>query len=280
MDGLEEADLWVQFSHIPLDGVPAQEILNKLKKEWGVCGELLFPASGYQEKMAPEVCSSGRGKGEAFHAYQFLDFQPFLKVRNELNKRYGRRARQVISSAALFIWKLAQYKEFEDVKFSIPVDLRATPERERTLGFIFIRPNTYFDRHRSDRGFFMFQQEFNRQLFAVRKRRSESYWLLDAYAVAPPALYAAISKFLLRSLREFSGTLGVSIIKKSDFFVAPLSDAHTDGFIALSNFSLASEDGGKVGVVSMKGPREKVQKYMHVLQDIMHRAIQYDELYF
>jgi|GEM_PF-10506 len=277
---LNEADLWIQFSHISLDGVPAQEILNELKKKWGTRRELLFPASGYREGMVPEACSSGHGKGGVFHVYQFLDFQPFLKVRSELNKRFGGRAGQVISSAALLIWKLAQYKEFEDVKFSVPVDLRAAAGRERTLGFIFIRPNTYFDKRRPDRGFFAFQQEFNRQLFATRKRRSESYWLLDAYAVAPPVLYAAIAKFLLRSLREFSGTLGVSIIKKAGFFVAPASDAHTDGFIALSDFSLSSENGGKVGVVSMKGPREKIQKYTHVLHDVMERAVRYDELYF
>ena len=86
---------------------------------------------------------------------------------------------------------MAQYKEFEDFKFAIPVDLRATAGRDRTLGFIFIRPGTYFDKQRPDRGFFVFQQEFNRQLFATRKRRSESYELLESYAAAPSALYAA-----------------------------------------------------------------------------------------
>ncbi len=275
-----EADLWFQFSHIPVDGVPAQEILNKLKAEWGTRAGLLFPASGYHEGIASEACSSDLGPGGVFHAYQFLDFRPFLRVRNELNKRYGRRAKQVISSAALLIWKLAQYKEFEDFKFAIPVDLRATAGRDRTLGFIFIRPGTYFDKQRPDRGFFVFQQEFNRQLFATRKRRSESYELLESYAAAPSALYAATSKFLMGPLKEFGGTLGITIIKKADFFVAPSSDAHKDGFIAFSNFSLPSEGGGKVGVVSMKGPREKIQKHMNVLRDVMQRAMQYDELYF
>ena len=84
----------------------------------------------------------------------------------------------------------------------------------------------------------------------------------------------------MRPLQEFTGTLGITIIKKADFFVAPASDIHTDGFIAFSNFSLPSAGGGKVGVVSMKGPKEKIQGYMDVLRDIMQRAIQHDELYF
>jgi dihydroflavonol-4-reductase len=276
----QETDLWFQLSHIPMDGVPDQEILNDLKKEWGTRGELLFPASGYPKDMTPEICSAACVSEDIFQAYQFLDFQPFLKVRNELNRRFGRRAKQVVSSAALLIWKLAQYKEFEDIKFAVPVDLRATSGRARTLGFVFIRPNVYFDRYRPDRGFFEFQQEFNRQLFATRKRHSESYRLLEAYAVAAPFLYAATTKFLPGPLHNFVGTLGITIIKKADFFMAPASDVHTDGFIAFSNFSLPAEDGGQVCAVSMKGPREKVQKYMHVLQDVMHRAIQYDELYF
>jgi dihydroflavonol-4-reductase len=276
----QEADLWIQFSHIPMDGVPAQEILNDLKKQWGTREDLRFPDAGYQKGMTPEICSSACGRKGVFHAYQFLDFQPFLKVRNELNRRFGRRAKQIVSSAALLIWKLAQYKEFEDIKFAVPIDLRATSERERTLGFIFIRPNAYFDRRRPDRGFFEFQQEFNRQLFATRKRHSESYRLLEAYTAAAPFLYAATTKFLRGPLSEFVGTIGITIIKKADFFVAPSSDVHTNGFIAFSNFSLPAENGGQVCVVSMKGPQEKVQGYMKVLQDVMHRAIQYDELYF
>ena len=131
--------------------------LNELKRQWGTRGDFLFPSSGFRAGKIPDLCSLD-GKNEICHAYQFLDFQPFLKVRNDLNKRFGRRAKQVISSAALLIWKLAQYREFEDVKFAVPVDLRATPERERTLGFIFIRPSIYLDKHRSDRVFSRFSR--------------------------------------------------------------------------------------------------------------------------
>ena len=277
---LEAVDLWAQLNHIFLDGVPAQEILNDLKKEWGVREDFLYPAPDDRKEKIPERCSTHDGRDGIFHAHQFLDFQPFLRARNELNRRFGGRAKQTISAAALLLWKLAQYPEFEGTKFAVPVDVRAMGTHERTLGFIFIRPGIYFDPHRSDRGFLKFQQEFNRQLFSVRKRRSEGWQLLDAYAAASPVLYALTSKFLLGQLQEFAGAVGVSIIKKADFFVSPSNDGHTGGFIALSNFSLPSSNGAKVCVASIKGPREKVVKYMSVLQDVMHRAIQHDELYF
>lgn len=279
-EDLASVDLWVQFSHIALDGVPAQEILNELKEEWGVRGDFLYPACDDLKEMSPELSSTCDGKGGIFHVHQFLDFQPFLRVRNELNKRFGGRAKEIVTAAALLIWKLAQYPEFEDVKFSVPVDVRAMGPLERTLGLVLIRPSTYFDPKRSDRGFFEFQREFNRQLFSVRKRRSEGWQILDAYAAAPPILYALTSKFLLGSLQAFCGAVGISIIKKSDFFIAPNNDGHTGGFIAFSSFSLPSRNGSKVCVVSIKGTKEKAVRYMNVLQDVMHRAIQHDELYF
>ncbi|HNV86580.1 MAG TPA: SDR family oxidoreductase [Candidatus Omnitrophota bacterium] len=275
-----EADLWIQFSHIPLDGVPAQEILNDLRKQWGTREGLRYPSAGYRAGMSPETCSTRSGRDEIAQVYQFLDFQPFLRVRSRLNRRFGRHVRQIVTSAALLIWKLAQYKEFEDVKFAIPVDLRATAERERTLGFIYIRPSIYFDPRKPDRGFFSFQREFNRQLLATRKRRSESYRLVESYAAASPLLFAATSKFLMRPLQEFVGTVGITIIKKADFFIAPSSDVHSGGFIAFSNYLLPSEDGGKICAVSIKGPRAKIQGYMNVLRDVVQRAIQHDELYF
>jgi hypothetical protein len=276
----EVADLWAQFSHIPMDGVPAQEILDKLKQAWGVREGLLYPAPGSQERTRPELASTAEGKDAIYHAHELLDFQPFLRARSGLNQRFGGRARQVVSSAALLLWKLAQYPEFEDVKFAVPVDVRALGLSKRTLGFVFVRPGTYFDHRRPDRGFFKYQQEFNRQLFSVRKRRSESWKILDAYAAASPVLYALTTTFLLGSLQAFTGSVGLTIIKKADIFTAPSNDGHTGGFIALSNFSLPARDDSQVCHVSIKGPREKTERYMSVLRDVMHRAIQHDELYF
>lgn len=273
-------DLWMQFNHMGLDGVPAQEILDEIKKEWGVKGGFSYPAADDREAMFPERVSSGDGEGGIFHIHQFLDFQPFLRERNEVNKRWGGCEGRGVSVVALLVWKLSQYPEFQDVKFAVPVDVCATGSQARTLGFVFIRPSIYYDPRSADRGLRAFQQAFEGQVVSARKRCSASWKILDAYAAASPGLYALTTRFLLSSLQAFTGAVGVTVIKTADFFTAPSNDGHTSGFIACSNFLLSGEEGSKVCGVSIKGPKEKVTKYMNVLRDVSHRAIQNDELYF
>ena len=43
-NNLGEADLWFQYHHVPVDGMPMQEMLDELKKEWGTCGRIKYPA--------------------------------------------------------------------------------------------------------------------------------------------------------------------------------------------------------------------------------------------
>ena len=64
------------------------------------------------------------------------------------------------------------------------------------------------------------------------------------------------------------GTVGLTIIKKADLFIAPFSDVHTSGFIAIGNLFSPAENGGKVCNISIKGPREKVEKYMQTIKEI------------
>lgn len=265
---LREADLWIQFSHVPIDGVPMQEVLRDLKRRWGVCGDFRFPSPGSKQKSTLELCSTKNAKRETYIINDFVDFRPFLKYRRELNRNYAHRLQGGITTAALLMWKLSTYRVFEDIKFAVPVDLRATTHRERTLGFVFMRPNIYFDRYRPDRGFLKFQQEFNQQLRATWKRRSESYKLLDSYSLASPAVYSLTSKLLSSVIGEFVGTLGLTIIKKADLFIAPLSDIHKDGFIAISNFFNVAEDGKKVCSVSIKGPKDKIEQYLEAIKEV------------
>lgn len=277
---LQEADLWFQMHHVPIDGVPVQEVLGELKRRWGTRRKFLFPRPGCSQGEQPELVSTAAGPKGIYHKYLFIDFRAFLGFRRRLNARGTRAFRGNITAAALLIWKLAENRAFEDIKFAVPVDLPAEGKRERTLGFVFIRPCRYLDRTRPDRGFFNFQRAFNEQLLATKKRVSDSYRLLESMALAPPFLYEAAARILPGAEQEFAGTVGITVIKKADFFVAPISDVHADGFIAFSNFSLPSAGGGRVGVVSLKGPKEKIEAYAEALKDLMHRAVSDDELYF
>ncbi len=276
---LTGADLWIQFSHIPVDGVPSQEVLNELKRLWGQAA-VNFPGADYKDGMRPVLVSSSGGSRGTYHVYKFVNFQPFLRWRRDLNKRFSKDGKQSITSAALFLWRLVGYDEFKDIKFAVPVDLAATPSMDRTLGLVFIRPGAYFDKSKPDRGFFKFQEDFNRQLVATRKHQGEGYELLQSYALFTPVLFSVGLKVFRPALQDFVGTIGLTIIKKADFFIAPSGDVHTDGFIALSNFSLRCEGGGRVSVVSIKGPKEKITRYIQIIDEILHQSIERDELYF
>jgi dihydroflavonol-4-reductase len=264
-----EADFWFQLSHIPADGVPMQEVLNDLKRQWGTCQALKLPAGGYEKRKAAELCSTNNHKYGVYHIDDFVDFRPLLKLRRELNKKYTSKASGSVTLAALFIWKLAHYSAFDDIKFAVPVDLKATHNRERTLSFVFIRPSIYFDRDSPYGGFLKFQRDFNRQLRNTHKRRSVSYKLLESYALTAPAMYAFTIRCLRRPLCEFVGTVGITIIKKADLFIAPSSDVHTQGFIAISNFLISGEDGSRVCNISIKGPKGKIENYMKAIKEVV-----------
>lgn len=274
-DGYDEAELWFQINHVPIDGVPMQEVLQDLKEQWGIRGNLKFPPLSYNRKIVPELCSTKDSKSGIYHVSQFMDFQPFLKVRKELNERYANQIEGNITVVSMLAWGLAHHHAFDNVKFVIPIDLPACTGQERTLGFIFIRPSFYFDKDNPEEGFLKFQREFNRRFQATKERRSESYELLEVFALTPPLMYSTTLKLMPSALAEFTGTVGITIIKDADFFVAPLSDTHTDGFLAFGNFLVPIEGGGMAGAVSIKGPKGKVEDYLVAINEAVKDFYQY-----
>jgi hypothetical protein len=264
-----EADLWFQINHIPVDGVPMQEVLQDLKDRWGTCGDLVFPTPSFERTILPIVCSSRDSKKRIYHVIQFVDFRNLLRARRELNKRYAGEVREDITVVSLLAWGLAHHKCFDERKFTFPVDLSACMNRERTLGFVVIRPGVYFDKDKPKEGFINFQREFNRRLQATRARRSESYELLEIFALTPPFIYAATLKLMSAALAEITGTVGITIIKDADLFIAPLSDTHPDGFLALGNLLVPTVEGGMVGAVSVKGSKDRVRDYLKAVNEVV-----------
>ncbi len=112
------------------------------------------------------------------------------------------------------------------------------------------------------RGFFNFQYEFNRRMNATRARKSESYELIEIYAIVFPWLYTLTRKFMPRAVAEFTGTVGLTMIKDADMFITPLSDIQSDGFFAIGNLLVDTEDGGKAGCVSIRAAKEKIPGYI------------------
>ncbi len=267
-----EIDLWVQVQHVALDGVPMQEMLNRLKQEWGIGGSCTIPRGLLQKITVPQLCSTMTDKGSVYKSIEFIDFEHFIQFRKNLAKKLEDKMTGSIAVVGLIIWLLGHHPAFYQRKFLFTVDIAESELGIRRPGFVFIRPSNYFDESDPMQGLIDYLNDFDEHIASTRRRQSESYELLELYAVFTPFMYTLIHKVLPKSLGDLVGTIGVSMIKSSDLFMAPSSEIHTGGFLAFSNLSLPTDDGRTAGIVTIKGPKENVLIYAEAIRDVMENC--------
>ncbi len=261
---LAEADFWFQYHHVPVDGMPMQEMMQQLKDEWGSAGQIKYPALN-SNAAKPEVFYFGH---RIFRARIYADFKKLIKLRKHLNERYYAEMSGPASISSMVIWGLAQHEYFRDRKFLFPVDtalMEDVPADQRNISLMVIRPNKYRSEKNSLHGFLHFQREFNQRMFATRLGKSESYELLELYAMIHPMFYYIARYFMPDAMGEILGTAGVTILKDAEMFVSPLTDLQINGFIALGNLMMPTEDGKTAGAVSICGSRALVREYIKAI---------------
>lgn len=265
-----QADIWVQVSHILMDGVPVQEMLTELKKEWGAGQALIFPAiSDYSPQIA--VTSSRASKETIYQAVDFLDFRPLLAHRKDLNQLYAAEVGGEITVLSLLAWNMAHFPSFSGRKIQIPIDLSAFSERDRTVGLLFINPGEFFNCRNYIHGFLGFQREFNRRLSATRERKGEGYELAESFALTPPIVHSMAFRMFPSALAELTGTVGLSIVKNAEVVLGPVSDLSQLGYVAFGNFLNPAADGGEVGAVSVSGTLERVMSCLRDLRSAVKK---------
>jgi len=264
-----EADLWFQIAHVSIDGVPMQEVLNSLKTRWGTCGDLIFPSvSGKKKEIVPELCSTESGRTGRYHADQLIDFRPLLKIREDLNKHYADKLSSPITVISMLGWGLAHHHIFSRRRFLFPIDLPSVNNKERTLGFVNIRPSYYIENDALEDSFLEYQLEFNRKLYRTQARISGIYKLFEIFALLPSPVYWFMQKFMKNLFSEALGSVVITTIKDADFFIAPSSDVIIDGFIAFGNFSIPTKDSKVAGIVSVKTTKDKVRQYLSAVEGV------------
>jgi len=273
----KEVDLWFQFHHIPVDGVPMQEMLNKLKVDWGTVSGLKFPRINQESEIILELCSTEKEKRAVYQAKRFVDYRPFLEVRKKLNEEHSKEAGFSITTVGMLLWGLSHHKSLCNRKFMVAVEMPAGKGRnqERSPNLLIIRPNFYFDAENPREGFMKFQHIVVERIQATRARRSETHELMESYALAPPFIYRLGQKMFPKSFSEFVGTVGITMIRDSDYFTAPVSDINTDGFLAFGNFSVPTECGGRAGVVTIRGTKSQVHNYLSAVSDVVSNFAKY-----
>lgn len=263
---LAEADLWFQYHHVPVDGMPMQEILADLKKEWGSCGKVVYPALS-SPAAERELYEFNRN---VCRARIYVCFDEFLKLRKKINEKYYSRMGGPATVASMLIWGIAQHEDLGKRKFVFPVDtsLLVDYPMERTLSLVIIRPGKFFTPEKPLQGFIAYQREFNRHLFATRLGKSETYELLELYALIHPFFYYCTSKIMPKSLGEFIGTAGLTVLRDAEMFISPMTDVHFNGFIAIGNMKVPTEDSGNSSAVSFCGTKERVLQYIDAMQNL------------
>ncbi len=255
-----EADLWCQYHHVPVDGIPMQEMLRDLKKEWGAIGPVVYPAIS-DGCVKTEMASCG---DDIYRAKIYVSFDRLIKLRKYLNERYCVEMGGSATVSSMVIWGLAQHDFFRDKKFIFPVDTSLVMDHpgQRNISFIFILPRKFFSESNTLEGFLAYQKEFNQRVFATRRGKSESYELLELYAMVHPMFYHLLRYLMPKTLGEFVGTAGLTILKDAEMFICPLSEVHFNGFVAMGNMSMPTEDGRTAGAVSICGTKEQIDQYV------------------
>ena len=278
----KEADLWFQFHHMPVDGQPMQEVLDNIKQQWGNYGQIIFPETDYKVDKNSKFLEDGRAKNyevfqteyqgkQLLHGRFFINFSKILKLRKKINKRYYNEMGGNSTLVGLLIWAMANYPEYRNKKFLIPVDLHELEEghTERDLSVVVIRPGKFIDDDKPLSGLVEFQREFNLRMRSTQLGLSASYELIEIFALSSPILSTLVQRILPKAFSEFVGTMGLSVLRNAEVFIAPLIEFHSDGFIAIGNVGIPNKKGEKCGSVSVHGSRERVENFYNIIGKVM-----------
>ena len=271
--GLGEADLWIQYHHVPVDGLAMQEVLTELKTEWGNAGRMSFPAPG-SDAAAVEIRETPH-KG-LFRARAFFRFDGLLELRRRINRAYAAEMRGPATIAGMILWGLAKSPQLHDVKMLFPVDVEPgqvaegkPPQRfERELSLVFIRPSDYMTHIEKMGGFILFQREFNRRLKKTRYRCSETYEMIELLSMIHPLFYYYAKYLMPKEFHDVVGTFGLSVLRHAEVFIAPVTDLQIRGFLAFGRMDMPCDGGGTAGCVSICGTREQIKAYLAALDRI------------
>ena len=199
---VSSVDLWVSSHHVGLDGVPLQDLLDRLERAWGVAESVVFPsATPGQAFVEPHPCHAP-GERPVDQLTTFVDLSPLLVLRQDLNKRYAGHVGGGVTLGTLIAWLLSQEPEFGGVRIASTVDVAASSGYERDVDVVSIRPADYATDERPWGGFIEFAREFNRQIAGARTRTSPVRAGMQTAGLIPAWAHAAVVTDQTRGTRR------------------------------------------------------------------------------
>jgi hypothetical protein len=269
----DTVDLWVSAHHVGLDGVPLQDLLDRLERAWGAGDIVAFPppAPG-RAFIDPHACHVP-GEREVDQLVTFVDLSPVFALREDLNARYADAIGGPVTFGTLIAWLLSQEPEFTGVRIASTVDVAASAGYERDVDVVSLRAADFATGEGPWGGFVEYAREFNRLIAAARARTSPVRVGMQTAGLIPAWAHAAVVRANPASLDDIFGTLCVTIVRQARVFIAPMTDLGlSHGFFAIGSARLPSGAGTPVTSVSVKGAAGRIAHYPAILQRLIERA--------
>jgi len=269
----DTTDLWVSAHHVGLDGVPLQDLLDRLEHAWGTREAVTFPppAPG-RAFIDPHACHAP-GEREVDQLVTFVDLSPVFALREDLNARHARAIGGQVTFGTLIAWLISQEPEFAGVRIASTVDVPASSGYERDVDVVSLRAADFATGEGSWGGFIEYAREFNRLIAAARGRTSPVRAGMQTAGLIPAWAHAAVVRANPAALDVTFGTLCVTIVREARVFIAPMTDLGlTHGFFAIGSAKLPSGTATPVASVSVKGDAGRIAHYPAILQRVIERA--------
>ncbi len=266
-------DVWVSAHHVGLDGVPLQELLSGLEREWGADPSIAFPAPDVDAAfMLPRTCSV-EGERAVDEMLTFVDFSPIVSLRRAVNTRFADRLRAPATFGAVLAWVLEAEPEFAGVRIASTVDVAASNGYERDVDVVPLRPADFAKGPNRWDNFVEFANEFNRLLDLSRRRRSPLRDGMSTAGLLPAAVHSHVVRSNPPALNDTFGSLCITIIKDAKVFVAPMTDLGLGhGFFAIGSTNLRTATGTPVAAVSIKGDAGRIAGHHAALRRAIARS--------
>jgi len=268
-----DVDVWVSAHHVGLDGVPLQELVSGLEREWGSDAAMTFPAADRDRPfIGPRACSVD-GERAVEEALAFVEFAPVMALRRVVNARFAERLHAPATFGAVLAWMLAAEPEFAGVRIASTVDVAASNGYERDVDVVPLRPGDYATARDRWEDFVDFANEFNRLLALSRVRRSPLRAGMSTAGLLPAAVHAHVVRANPAALDDTFGSVCITIIRDAKVFVAPMTDLGLrHGFFAIGSTNLPAADGSRVAAVSIKGDAGSIAGHHAALRRAIARS--------
>ena len=219
-------DFWFQISHVGMDGRAAAKLQGRIRKKMGIFNpSLRFPGDFPVPENFTRFDLPGRN---VYSGCGFIDFTAFTDENKRLSSEYGK-----LLPVALLIWNLAVHPLFRGKKFNVPVDVPGNAHHDRTVGFVFIKPQYYTDNFAGEEAFRKYLLDFNEQVTKVRTRKGDNYLFLESSLMVPHWMLILMLRYMRLALYSLTGSICVTIMEGIEYGIPSLSD-NIDAIISIS----------------------------------------------